>query len=160
MPREKFKIRERNKNFYGGGVILYHNRQLLLQKRDDKEYWEDFGGKTEKVDEKILETALRECHEESNGVISKDFVMKRLQECPKKCHPVYQGNTYFIQLIYITRKQKREMCLEKFGDEECHDGIRRKVEWVRMDSKLHPRIRKGNLYGSSAFVKFTDQPIL
>lgn len=129
------------KNFYGGGVILYHGKKLLLQKIEGRDFWEDFGGKADKEDESIIETAFRECDEESNEMLNKNFLEELIKLNKKKCYYLVQNNTYFVYVIYVPRVVKEMLTSEKFGDIELHDKIRRKVEWVDKDVKLHPRIR-------------------
>jgi len=129
------------KNFYGGGVILYHGKKLLLQKIEGRDYWEDFGGKTDKEDEDIIETSMREADEESNSVLNKEFLEKLIKLNKKKCYYLLQPNTYFLYVIYVPRSVKEKLTPEKFGDKELHDNILRKVEWVDKDVALHPRIR-------------------
>ena len=130
-----------NKSFYGGGVILYHGKKLLLQKIEGREFWEDFGGKSDKEDKDIIETAVRECSEESNHVLNKDFLEELIKLNKKKCYYLLQNNTYFIYVIYVPRVVKEKLIPEIFGEKELHDNIRRKVEWVDKDVNLHPRIR-------------------
>ena len=129
------------KTFYGGGIILYHGKKLLLQKIEGREFWEDFGGKSDKDDEDITETAFREGCEESNMILNKDFLEKLIKLNKKKCYYLLQNNTYFIYVIYVPRIVKDSLTSEKFGDTELHDDIKRKVEWVDKGVSLHPRIR-------------------
>jgi len=130
-----------NKTFYGGGVILYHGKKLLLQKIEGRDFWEDFGGKTDKEDKDIITTAFRECSEESNKVLNKEFLEELIKLNKKKCYYLLQNNTYFIYVIYVPRVVKDKLDSEIFGEKEFHDNIRRKVEWVDKDVDLHPRIR-------------------
>ena len=130
-----------DKTFYGGGVILYHGKKLLLQKIEGRDFWEDFGGKTDKEDEDIIETAFRECSEESNSVLNKDFLEELIKLNKKKCYYLLQNNTYFIYVIYVPRIVKDILAPEKFGEKELHDNIKRKVEWVDKSVEMHPRIR-------------------
>lgn len=129
------------KPFYGGGVVLYHGKKLLLQKIDGRDYWEDFGGKTDKEDEDIIETAFREGKEESNEILNREFLEELIELNKKKCYYLLQHNTYFIYVIYVPRIVKDSLTSKKFGESELHDNIKRKVEWVDKDVKLHPRIR-------------------
>ena len=138
----KKKIKFKGKDFFGGGVILYHGKKLLLQKVDDKPYWEDFGGKTDREDNTIIDTAFRECEEESNKVLNKEFLESQIKLNKEKCYYMLNNNKYFVYMIYVSRKCKNYLTPELFGDIECHDKIKRKVEWVVKNEKLeiHPRI--------------------
>lgn len=136
----KYKKTFMNKTFYGGGVVLYHGKKLLLQKIEGRDFWEDFGGKTDKKDEDIIETSFRESEEESNRILNKEFLEELIKLNKKKCYYLLQNNTYFIYVIYVPRVIKDTLTSEKFGDMELHDKIRRKVEWVDKGVNLHPRI--------------------
>jgi len=137
----KHKKNFMKRNFYGGGVILYHGKKLLLQKIEGRDFWEDFGGKTDKEDEGIKETSFREADEESNGILNQEFLDQMIKLNKKKCYYLLQPNTYFLYVIYVSRTVKDMLTPEIFGDKEIHDNINRKVEWVDKDVKLHPRIR-------------------
>lgn len=130
-----------SKTFYGGGVVLYHGKKLLLQKIEGRDFWEDFGGKTDKEDESIIKTAFREGSEESNKILNTEFLEELINLNKKKCYYLLQNNTYFLYVIYVPRIVKDILIPEKFGDTELHDGIKRKVEWVDKGVSLHPRIR-------------------
>ena len=110
--RKKHKIMYENKEYYGGGVILYHGKKVLLQKVSNKKYWEDFGGRTDKEDPHIIETAFREASEESNGIITKEFLEDLIKKNKRKCYRIPQDNTYFVYLIYVPKKIKDEMTKE------------------------------------------------
>ena len=137
----KYPKKFKNKLYYGGGIILYHNGKILMQKTKDNDYWEDFGGKTDKEDKTIIETAYRECEEESNKVITKEFLSELIDKNPDKCHYLLQSNSYFIYLIFISRKDKEYLKKKDFGDIEKHDKIKREVSWVDLSENLHPRIK-------------------
>lgn len=136
----KYPKKFKNKTFFGGGIILYHNNKILMQKVAGTGYWEDFGGRCDKEDETIIKTAFRECEEESNYNITTEFLSEMIDKNPDKCHYMLQRNTYFIYLIYISRKDKEKLKLSDFGDIEEHDNIKREVSWIDIDEKLHPRI--------------------
>ena len=139
----KKKIIFQKKEFFGGGIILYHGKKLLLQKVDNRDFWEDFGGRTDRKDKSILETSFREAKEESNGILNEEFLKEQIQKNKSKCYYILNDNKYFIHMIYVTRKTKEELNSSLFGSKECHDGINRKVEWVSKNGelKLHPRIK-------------------
>ena len=144
--RKKHKIMYEDKEYYGGGVILYHGKKVLLQKVSNKKYWEDFGGRTDKEDPHIIETAFREASEESNGIITKELLEDLIKRNKRKCYKIAQDNTYFVYLIYVPKRMKGEMTKESFGEREPHDGITRFVEWVEKSVHFHPRLRKGQVF--------------
>ena len=128
------------KKYLGAGVIIYHRNNVLLQKVKSRDVWEDFGGKTDKEDKNIIETAFRECEEESNGILNKEYLEKLIKLNPKKCYYLLQNNLYFIYMIYVSKKEKEYLEHQDFGDFEIHDNIERKVSWVTLEEKIHDRI--------------------
>ena len=132
----------KDKTYYGAGVILYHGKKILMQKSDNRKFWEDFGGKTDEEDKDVIYTAFREAKEESNGILSHSYLKKLIKKHPEKCYPVEQNNTYFIYMIYVDREEKSKLKSEKFGECELHDSIPRIVDWVERNVPLHPRIIK------------------
>lgn len=139
----KKKITFKGKEFLGAGVVIYHGKKMLLQKVDERDYWEDFGGRTDWKDKSIIETAFRECNEESNGILNEQFLKIQIEKNKNKSYYILNDNKYFVYMIYVTRKCKDYLDSSLFGDTECHDKIKRKVEWVvkNKDLKLHPRLK-------------------
>ena len=136
----KKKIVFKNREYFGAGVILYHGRKILMQKVESRNFWEDFGGKTDRGDKNIIETSFRECEEESNNILNKEYLMAQIEKNPSRCYYLLQNNKYFIYMIYVNRKEKDRLKSEIFGKCEKHDGIERVVEWISRNEKLHPRI--------------------
>ena len=130
----------KGKTYFGAGVILYNGGKILMQKSENKNYWEDFGGKTDETDKSIIYSAYREAKEESNAVLTHSYLKRLVKKNPEKCYPLQQGNTYFIYMIYVDREEKAKLKPERFGVCEFHDKISRVVDWVDKDVKLHPRI--------------------
>lgn len=138
--RTKYAKNYKGKDYFGGGVILYNGSKILMQKGKNKDYWEDFGGRTDKEDKDIIYSAFREAKEESNGVLTHSYLKRLIKKNKEKCYPHQQDNTYFIYMIYVDREEKAKLKAEKFGECEFHDEISRIVNWVDRDVKLHPRI--------------------
>ena len=141
----KKEIKEENKSYFGGGVILYHNDKVLLQKVENKDFWEDFGGRTDNKDKTIIETSFREANEESNKILNSEFLEKRLHWQKEKSKKFYQDNLYFIYLIYVSKTCKEKLKPSLFGNKECHDKINRKVEWISIydkNFKISPKNKK------------------
>lgn len=138
--RKKYGKVYKGKTYYGGGVILYNGSKILMQKADNKDYWEDFGGRTDEEDKDVIYSSFREAKEESNGVLTHSFLKRLVKKNPEKCYPLNQTNSYFIYMIYVDREEKSKLKAERFGECEVHDDIPRAVDWVDRDVKLHPRI--------------------
>jgi len=110
-----------------GGVIFYHidsenHLKFLMIKSRGK--YEDFGGKTEKVDTCIEDTVSREVDEESNSIFKKSDVKK----CLEKNSPIYTNNSKY--LLYFYELDNDDYTSEMFGDKEIYENIPRTVEWV------------------------------
>lgn len=116
------------------GIIPYtlinDNLYFLFQIKNG--IYEDFGGRTESIDKSDIDTALRECSEESNKIlvfdktnISNSFYYK---------YSKYQTYFCYIENIDIT----------KFGDFETINKVKRYVSWINTKDikniKLHPRL--------------------
>jgi hypothetical protein len=132
------------KKYLGAGIIIYHNNKYLLQKVKNKNAWEDFGGKTDKKDKNIIETAFRECEEESNNILNRNYLIDLIEKNPDRCYYLLQDNLYFLYMIYISKKEKEFLENQDFGDFETYDNIERKVSWVSKKENFHPRILINN----------------
>lgn len=138
---KKYGKTYKGKTFFGAGVILYNGNKILMQKADNKNYWEDFGGRTDEEDKDVIYSAFREAKEESNGVLTHSYLKRLIKKNKEKCYPLEQDNTYFIYMIYVDREEKTKLNPEKFGECEFHDRIPRVVDWVEKDKvRIHPRI--------------------
>lgn len=108
---------------------------LLLIKKND--IYEDFGGKTEFIDNSIYDTAAREAEEESNGIFSRDVIDNLLPNAPY----FYNRQKYISYFIKLNEKYD----ISLFGDIEIHDQIKRVVEWVKISDiswkNIHHRLR-------------------
>ena len=119
-----------DKPLRAGGVLFYRKNPdtdkyeiMLIHSRDK---YEDFGGRTDKIDKTIIQTVAREVYEESNKIFKKKFIRSKL----KKTEPIYikycKYALYFIELKYYYHP-------EIFGDREFHDNISRTIEWIPYD---------------------------
>ena len=142
--RTKYPKKYKGKDYFGAGVILYNGSKILMQKANNKDYWEDFGGRTDEEDKDIIYSAFREAKEESNGVLTHSYLKRLIKKNKEKCYPLNQINSYFVYMIYVDREEKAKLKSDIFGECEFHDSISRIVEWVDRSVKLHPRINSIN----------------
>ena len=138
--RRKYGKVYKGKTYFGAGVILYNGNKILMQKSGNREFWEDFGGRTDEEDKDVIYSAFREAKEESNGILTHSYLKRLIKKNPDKCYPLVQNNTYFIYMIYVDREEKTKLKGDIFGECEFHDGIPRIVDWVEKNVPLHPRI--------------------
>jgi len=126
-----------------GGVILYRfvkgNMELLLV--ESRGGFEDLGGRIDDGDKDIYSTVAREANEESNELLSKITIKKRI----KKSQFAYMEKSKYV--VYIIEADKKEVKLvsEDFGDIEEHENISRKIKWIPLDTFLLPDIIKHKL---------------
>lgn len=108
-----------------GGALFYHkNKLLMIYSRNN---YEDFGGKTSLEDNSIEMTIAREVEEESNNIISRDFVLSKIQDEKNDIDRYYiPQSKYLVYLIELDNF----IDVELFGDLEITDNIKRNVEWI------------------------------
>ena len=125
-------------------------RIFFLMRRERGKWSETGGGKVERMDKCILDTAVRECVEETNGrLFGKD---DSLSECGNKIRAMITPHTYKIYsprskyLLYVVEagpKLKREK-MARFGRVEKHTNMRHYYKWVNTsrvrNMNLHPRL--------------------
>lgn len=117
---------------------------LMINRRNR---YEDFGGKTDIQDLCIEETAVREAYEESNGIFSKELIIRQLYYTVlSKTKVAYSKiSKYIVFFVEITDDYDCDI----FGNKEFHDNIDRTVEWVDIGNfidsdflkKLHCRLK-------------------
>ena len=144
---------EGNMEVKAAGILFFVRRGgriSLLMRRERGRWSETGGGKVESVDKDILDTAVRECVEETNGrLFDKDDTFC---ECGDKIRAMITPRTYKIYsprskyFLYVVeadanlRKQK----MTRFGTVEKHTNMRHYYKWVSTSKvrsmKLHPRL--------------------
>lgn len=136
-----------SKEVRAGGVLFYRlNGQYEFLMINSRNNFEDFGGCTDLCDKDIIDTICREVDEESNGVITSNFVRESIiTETPlyiKHCK-------YVLYIVQITA----DYDTKSFGNKELHDNIDRTVHWIKADNfenndfikKLNFRLRMFNV---------------
>lgn len=133
-----------------GGVLFYYQDgdepEILMIKNGEK--FEDFGGRTDAVDQTARDTIAREVEEESNCIFSKQEIMSYLND--KNTIHVHNSK-YLVYFVELNKYYDPKI----FGDREIHDGFDRTVEWIPysqlMDKdfireKLHFRLRNKGFF--------------
>jgi hypothetical protein len=113
----------------GGLLFYYPNKKtndidfLMIKSRG---YFEDIGGRTDKVDKTANSTIAREVEEESNKIFKKKYILNVI----KKETPLYTKPSKY--LLYICKLEDKYENLDPivFGDKEFHDDIFRTMEWI------------------------------
>lgn len=122
-----------------GGVLFYHHNKetdqynlLMIHSRGK---YEDFGGQTDEVDKDYLDTVSREVEEESNNIIPREYIKKKI----KDTKPIYIKHCKYI-LYFVESDTYYDPSI--FGDHEDVDNIDRTVEWVSYDDFKSQEFKK------------------
>jgi len=146
------------------GILCYVNHKFFNKDRskdtskNDKKIWllrkqnesfSDTGGKTDIVDQTIIDTAIRETVEETNGHLFSFH--HTFEECTnilvkefKKQNPVpiYSENCKYIVFPLKLRYKNKLLSLKRFGNKEIHDDMEHSYEWIEnIPKNIHPRLK-------------------
>lgn len=105
--------------------------------------YEDLGGCVDDEDEDIFTTVAREAYEESNKLIKKNSIKKRLNKEQIK-YSYSPKNKYIVYIVEAT-EHEQELKSKDFGDTEEHDGFKRTIKWISLDEFLKSEIIKYKL---------------
>ena len=135
--------KEKEKPVTAGGVILYRfvkkNMELLLV--EGRGVYEDLGGRTDNDDKDIYTTVAREASEESNNLLSKSKIKKRIKVAPY----IYMAKCKYVIYVIKADENEEKLISSDFGEKEEHDDVFRKVKWIPVDTFLLPDIIKHKL---------------
>ena len=144
--RPSFRVN--NRTYISAGVLFYTVAEngaiyFLMQKVKGKSWqYEDFGGKSQPGDTSIKEVAFRECVEELNDCITKEFLLTR--PCIEHLIPY---NKYVVFLVELEPSFMNKD-LSMFGDHEVLWNVERTVVWLKYadlwnmhPTLLHPRMQ-------------------
>jgi len=126
-----------HKPIRAGGVLFIKDGNYLLQKKHKKNGHEysDFGGKTDSVDNNILDTIIREVKEETNNHII--LTVSHLEKARKK---YFFSSKYLLFIIKTDNDFEEEIAL--MGTHEMNSDIIRTVGWFKPEYKYyHPRLK-------------------
>jgi len=119
----------------GGGVLFYkyvkHDMYVLLMENRNK--YEDLGGGVDSSDKNMYDTISREVNEESNQLINKNSILKRIK---KSNDWFYSKKSKYIVFLIKATPDEQKLSESDFGDYEEHDGFYRKVKWIPVKQVL------------------------
>ena len=129
------------------GMLLYKYRdskiEILLNKTENKYYYEDLGGKTDIDDKTYFDTAIREIAEETNLKII--FTMEQI--CDAKT--IYNKKAKYLLFIVEATEEQKILQKNDFDKIETHSNIQREIDWKEVltfkNIQLHPRFPKKKL---------------
>ena len=94
---------------YAAGILIYtfiNQKSYILLGEDQYGMLSDFGGKNEKYDNCVSDTAVRECHEETCGCIgSVSFLNFKCINSSYIISKTYYKKPYYMYICYIRYDQ-------------------------------------------------------
>lgn len=141
---EKLEVR-------AGGVVFYRYTKRMSEPEflmvNYNGRYEDFGGKTDNIDNNIIDTICREVDEESNNIFSKIHVLNMIEN--KK--PIYcQKSKYVVYIVKINKYVDPK----KFGHKEKHNNVPRTVKWIKISNILNKEFIESMLHIRLKFYYF------
>lgn len=116
---------------------------------------DDFGGKVDNVDMSVYQTIARETSEETNDLISKQFILDQLSET-KYVSFYTQSSKYYFIAIQVSNDFFPNT--EIFGNDETYEKIPRTVHWF--DYALNKKKIAKRLSDNNEFITFLDNLVL
>ncbi|CAL6104218.1 Conserved_hypothetical protein [Hexamita inflata] len=126
----------KNQPVKAAGVLCYFvdsNNNIHLLLRRGKGGFADFGGKNEATDTAPIQIALREAGEESNQILSENYLIDRIDE---------NINFYVPEckyLLYLAKIEKLDP--KEFGEREIAMDEPHEVQWFAEDDKFQVHVR-------------------
>jgi len=147
---------ENGQHIRAAGVLCYVNHKLLDNKykkiwlfRNQDNIFSDTGGKTDTCDTSIIDTAIRETVEETNGhlfssnhnyEICKNMLIKEFNK--QKPEPIYVKSCKYLLYPLKLRYTNKYLSLKRFGDKEIHDDLIHSYHWIDyIPDNIHPRLK-------------------
>jgi 8-oxo-dGTP pyrophosphatase MutT (NUDIX family) len=121
------------------GILFYkiinNECYLLLIKYNDLkcDRYDDFGGCIDQCDQSIYDAMIRECQEETNGVINKYIIDKYLQKDYDLHHNKYSRYLGFLKQVDNDFFPDTSV----FGNLEIHDNLKRIVQWIKYSKDIN-----------------------
>lgn len=131
-----------------GGCLFYkinNNRLYLLLIKYADPNWpllDDFGGQVDQNDITIFDTITRETTEETNNIITKDYLLDWIQNGETKS---FYNKVSKYYLILIEANENFYNNTDIFGSVEFADNIKREIKWfdyLKNKNKLSHRLGK------------------
>lgn len=123
----------KNNPVRAAGILIYRRNMdtsiefLMINNPFDK-YYEDFGGKTDKSDEYIIDTAARETREETNNILYDKMIYNLIKYNLEKIF--YINTSKYVLYIVKCNEFIQNINPTIFGKIELHTGYERTIEWI------------------------------
>lgn len=133
---------------YSAGVLIYtideKGELWFLLGRDFKKKYSDFGGRKEESDLTPIDTASRECYEETCGVVMDRTTLKhKLEYAPIIRSKSYTYKEYFMYLLKIKYNDKYESDFDLVQSSNILDKIdyyfreKNDIKWFSLQELLY-----------------------
>lgn len=137
-----------------GGCLFYvvkdgKREYLLRNTKWPKPNWSDIGGKTDRVDENILDTIVREVAEETNfqlfgehdQIAAESALYEHFDRATMEMY--YGEKSKYMLVVCEVPDSVRSLPMMRFGLEEGTDKMAHHYKWTESISRnaLHPRLR-------------------
>lgn len=124
------------------GIVFYkivdNKLQLLLSKYNHKQQLEDFGGKIEITDTSVFDAMAREVMEESNHLITAEYLKERLHHDDNITFYYNKHSKYYVWLIQVDNTFFPDTSV--FGTEEQLNPIKKRtVQWYNFH-EVHKKL--------------------
>lgn len=110
--------------------LLLSKYHCIKSKGKNKNKHDDFGGKVETIDDSIIMTIARETAEETNNVITKDFMIDKINN--SRYNAFYTGSSKYY-FVAIKVDETFFPNTELFGMKEEHSNADRQIMWIEYD---------------------------
>lgn len=137
-----------------GGCMFYvvkdgKREYLLRNTKWPKPNWSDIGGKTDRVDENILDTIVREVAEETNFQLFGEHDQAAAEAAlyehfDSATMEMYYGEkSKYMLVVCEVSDSVRSLPMGRFGLEEGTDKMAHRYKWTDKINrgKMHPRLR-------------------
>ena len=141
-----------NKTIRSAGFLFYssdkYDNNITYLFRYSKDKWQDIGGKSDVKDKNALDTAIRECCEETNNhLFSKkhDYnqCSKRLRSLVKYINPIYCLQSKYLCFPVYLERNIMNTCVNRLGNKELESNEDHKYivsKYIPIIIDMNPRL--------------------
>ena len=151
---------------YAAGMLLFsiHNNEVyVLLGKDQYGFFSDFGGRNEMHDQNEIDTASRECYEETCGTVESIDNLKLISEkSAMVTSETYYKRPYYMYISQITHDKnvpyafnKIQNHLRKISNLKAFKE-KASVEWIQWNSVKNEKIALRNMFKITLFKNLKD----
>lgn len=142
MKKESFNIKVADTfyDFTSAGVCFFTNDKIMLIEKNNGKY-EFLGGKVDKKDKNLLDTAIRESFEESNGHVLTSGLDNKIDDLFEYVYANNPGYLYWypfinnrFALFFIRLHDNMVYDSRVYGKKEYYENIKRTIVWLDIET--------------------------